>query len=84
MSTGCNLYVRVSLFRLVVGKRFSDQTEEFFCGAAGALGFALPAAVGASLAFGKRPVIALIGDGPPTTASLVYGPPPSSIFHARL
>jgi hypothetical protein len=27
------------------------------------LGFALPAAVGAGLAFGKRPVIALVGDG---------------------
>jgi benzoylformate decarboxylase len=35
----------------------------FFCGAGGALGFALPAAVGASLAFGNRPVIALVGDG---------------------
>ena len=39
------------------------RPKSFFNGAAGALGFALPAAVGASLAFGKRPVIALVGDG---------------------
>jgi len=39
------------------------KPRSFFCGAGGALGFALPAAVGASLAFGKRPVIALVGDG---------------------
>jgi benzoylformate decarboxylase len=39
------------------------RPRSFFCGAAGALGFALPAAVGVSLAFGKRPVIALVGDG---------------------
>jgi benzoylformate decarboxylase len=39
------------------------RPRSFFCGAAGALGFALPAAVGASLAFGKRPVMALVGDG---------------------
>jgi benzoylformate decarboxylase len=39
------------------------RPKSFFSGAAGALGFALPAAVGAGLAFGKRPVIALVGDG---------------------
>jgi benzoylformate decarboxylase len=39
------------------------RSRSFFCGAAGALGFALPAAVGAGLAFGKRPVVALVGDG---------------------
>jgi benzoylformate decarboxylase len=39
------------------------RPRSFFSGAAGALGFALPAAVGAGMAFGKRPVIALIGDG---------------------
>jgi benzoylformate decarboxylase len=39
------------------------RPKSFFSGAAGALGFALPAAVGAALAFGKRPVIALVGDG---------------------
>ncbi len=40
-----------------------SRPRSFFNGAGGALGFALPAAVGASLAFGKRPVIALLGDG---------------------
>jgi benzoylformate decarboxylase len=40
-----------------------NRSRSFFCGAAGALGFALPAAVGAGLAFGKRPVVALVGDG---------------------
>jgi benzoylformate decarboxylase len=39
------------------------RPRSFFCGAGGALGFALPAAVGAGLAFGRRPVIALVGDG---------------------
>jgi benzoylformate decarboxylase len=39
------------------------RPKSFFSGAAGALGFALPAAVGAGLAFGTRPVIALVGDG---------------------
>lgn len=39
------------------------RPKSFFNGAGGALGFALPAAVGAGLAFGKRPVIALVGDG---------------------
>jgi benzoylformate decarboxylase len=39
------------------------RPRSFFTGAGGALGFALPAAVGAGLAFGKRPVIALVGDG---------------------
>ena len=39
------------------------RPRSFFCGAGGALGFGLPAAVGAGLAFGSRPVIALVGDG---------------------
>jgi benzoylformate decarboxylase len=39
------------------------RPRSFFCAAGGGLGFALPAAVGAGLAFGKRPVIALVGDG---------------------
>jgi benzoylformate decarboxylase len=39
------------------------RPKSFFCGAGGGLGFALPAAVGVSLAYGKRPVVALIGDG---------------------
>jgi len=39
------------------------RPRSFYCAAAGALGFALPAAVGVSLANGKRPVVALIGDG---------------------
>jgi benzoylformate decarboxylase len=39
------------------------RPKSFFGGAGGALGFALPAAVGAGLVFGKRPVIALVGDG---------------------
>jgi benzoylformate decarboxylase len=39
------------------------RPRSFFCGAGGALGFGLPAAVGAGLAFGNRPVIALLGDG---------------------
>jgi len=39
------------------------RPKSFFSGAAGALGFALPGAVGAALAFGKRPAIALVGDG---------------------
>jgi benzoylformate decarboxylase len=39
------------------------RPRSFFCGAGAALGFGLPAAVGASLAFGNRPVIALVGDG---------------------
>ena len=39
------------------------RPRSFFCGAGGALGFGLPAAVGAGLAFGNRPVIALVGDG---------------------
>jgi benzoylformate decarboxylase len=39
------------------------RPRSFFCAAGGGLGFALPAAVGAALAFGKRPVIALVGDG---------------------
>lgn len=39
------------------------QPKSFFCGAGGGLGFALPAAVGVSLAYGKRPVVALVGDG---------------------
>ena len=39
------------------------RPRSFFTGAGGALGFALPAAVGAGLAFVKRPVIALVGDG---------------------
>jgi thiamine pyrophosphate-dependent acetolactate synthase large subunit-like protein len=47
----------------VVGAISITSPKSFFCGAAGALRFALPAAVGASLAFGKRPVIALAGDG---------------------
>jgi benzoylformate decarboxylase len=37
--------------------------KSFFCGAAGALGFALPAAVAVSLADRTRPIIALVGDG---------------------
>jgi acetolactate synthase-1/2/3 large subunit len=32
-------------------------------GGMGAMGFALPAAIGATIALGKRPVVALIGDG---------------------
>jgi benzoylformate decarboxylase len=40
-----------------------NRPRSFFCGAAGALGFALPAAVGVSLADPERPVIALVGDG---------------------
>jgi len=39
------------------------RPRSFFCGAGAALGFGLPAAVGAGLAFGNRPVIALLGDG---------------------
>ena len=39
------------------------RPRSFFCGAGAGLGFALPAAVGTALAFGKRPVIALVGDG---------------------
>jgi benzoylformate decarboxylase len=39
------------------------RAKSFFCGAAGALGFALPAAVGVSLADRTRPIIALVGDG---------------------
>lgn len=39
------------------------RPRSFFCGAGGALGFGLPAAVGAGLALGDRPVIALVGDG---------------------
>jgi len=39
------------------------QPKSFFCGAGGGLGFALPAAVGVGLADGKRPVVALVGDG---------------------
>jgi len=39
------------------------RPKSFFCGAGGGLGFALPAAVGVSLAYGKRPVVALVGDG---------------------
>jgi benzoylformate decarboxylase len=39
------------------------RPRSFYCAAAGALGFALPAAVGVSLADGKRPVVALVGDG---------------------
>ena len=39
------------------------RPKSYFCGAGGGLGFALPAAVGVSLAYGKRPVIALVGDG---------------------
>jgi benzoylformate decarboxylase len=39
------------------------RPKSFFCGAGGGLGFALPAAVGVSLAYGRRPVVALIGDG---------------------
>jgi benzoylformate decarboxylase len=39
------------------------RPRSFFSGAAGALGFALPAAVGVGLAFGKRPIVALVGDG---------------------
>ena len=39
------------------------RPRSFFCGAGGALGFGLPAAVGVGLAFGSRPVIALVGDG---------------------
>lgn len=39
------------------------RSRSFYCAAAGALGFALPAAVGVSLAESKRPVVALVGDG---------------------
>jgi len=39
------------------------RPRSFFSGAAGGLGFALPAAVEVGLAFGKGPVIALVGDG---------------------
>lgn len=39
------------------------RPKSYFCGAGGGLGFALPAAVGVSLACGKRPVVALVGDG---------------------
>lgn len=39
------------------------KPKSFFCGAGGGLGFALPAAVGVSLADTKRPVVALVGDG---------------------
>jgi benzoylformate decarboxylase len=39
------------------------RSKSYFNGAGGALGFALPEAVGVGLAFGKRPVIALVGDG---------------------
>ena len=39
------------------------RPKSFFCGAGGGLGFPLPAAVGVSLAYGKRPVVALVGDG---------------------
>ena len=39
------------------------EPRSFYSGAGGALGFALPAAVGVGLAFGNRPVIALVGDG---------------------
>ena len=39
------------------------RPRSFFCGAGGGLGFGLPAAVGVGLAYGKRPVVALIGDG---------------------
>ncbi len=39
------------------------RPRSFYCAAAGALGFALPAAVGVSLADAKRPVVALVGDG---------------------
>ncbi|WP_194834388.1 benzoylformate decarboxylase [Nocardia sp. XZ_19_369] len=37
--------------------------NSFFCGAASALGYGLPAAAGVALAQPNRPVIALIGDG---------------------
>jgi benzoylformate decarboxylase len=40
-----------------------QQPRSFYRGAGGALGFALPAAVGVSLADEKLPVVALIGDG---------------------
>ena len=39
------------------------RPQSFYCGAGGGLGFALPAAVGVALAFGNRPIVALIGDG---------------------
>lgn len=39
------------------------QPQSFYSGAGGGLGFALPAAVGVALAFGDRPVVALVGDG---------------------
>jgi acetolactate synthase-1/2/3 large subunit len=41
------------------------QKNQFFItsGGMGAMGFALPASIGASLAFNKLPVVAIIGDG---------------------
>ncbi|HMK22092.1 MAG TPA: benzoylformate decarboxylase [Terriglobales bacterium] len=39
------------------------RPKSFFSCAGAGLGFALPAAVGVSLAYGKRPVVALVGDG---------------------
>ncbi|MFG1792497.1 benzoylformate decarboxylase [Nocardia sp. NPDC049149] len=39
------------------------KPNSFFCGAASALGYGLPAAAGVALAQPNRPVIALIGDG---------------------
>ena len=40
-----------------------NRPGSFFAGAAGGLGFALPAAVGIGLARPERPVVAIVGDG---------------------
>ena len=41
------------------------HTNQIFItsGGMGAMGFALPAAIGASLAYGKKPVVVIVGDG---------------------
>lgn len=41
------------------------HTNQIFMtsGGMGAMGFALPAAIGASLAYGKKPVVVIVGDG---------------------
>ena len=58
------------------------RSKSFFCGAGGGLGFALPAAVGVSLAYDRRPVVALMATAPPITASRDCGPPHSLNCHA--
>lgn len=65
-SKQCNAYIAdVGAHQMWAAQSLEIQKKQFFLtsGGMGAMGFALPAAIGASLSMNKNSVVAIIGDG---------------------